>query len=265
LVFFDDYDLFGEFAGARWNSGLSLYDNLAAAIQTLASRESLSRVLEETAANILHRGLLDRSVDRRTRERALGVLPAIGPDAAAAVPNLAEIIQDDQDDLLENAVAALDAIGPAAAPAVPRLIEIATADLANARARGIACLGSIGPAAAQAVPLLVDFLLKRVPFDPDPWYVSLAAIALGDIGAVEAVPALVQVLQDTTDPGDASTIIFALARVGPDAAAARPQLEALALGQFDDVHFPMNDDIQDALYVALQSIGLQSRFDEPDS
>jgi HEAT repeat protein len=241
-----------------------LYDSLADAIQTLASRESLSRVLEETTANLLHRHLLDRSVDHRTRERALAVLSAIGSDAAAAVPDLVEIIQDDDDNLLENAVAALDAIGPAAAPAVPRLIEIATADLANARGRSIVCLGSIGPAAAPAVPLLVDVLLRRVPIDPDPWYVGLAASALGHIGAAEAVPALLRVLQETTDPDDANSVIHALARIGPDAVTARPLLEALAKGQLEDVHFPMNDDTQPALREAIRNMGLPSRFENQD-
>jgi HEAT repeat protein len=156
-------------------------------------------MFDEIALRLLE--VLERG-DGLAKDRAMKALAQIGPDAAIAVPKLIEIMSGEErlGGLSEQAVATLAAIGPAASPAVSKLIEMAETDQGNARGWCICALGSIGRAAAPAVTLLIDILFRRVLVDPDPFYIGMAASALGDIGAIEALPALLQVLQEAEDP-----------------------------------------------------------------
>jgi HEAT repeat protein len=144
----------------------------------------------------------------------LEVLAALGSDAAVTVPKLIEIMSEDEllGGLQERAVATLSKIGPKAAPAVLKLIEMAERDTANARGWCIQAFSSIGPAAAPAVPFLIDLLMGRVRIDPDPFYVPMAAHALGNIGAIEALPALLQVLRKTDDADVAHEVVEAIGK-----------------------------------------------------
>jgi HEAT repeat protein len=168
--------------------------------------------------------------DHLSKDRAMKALAQIGPDAVLAVPKLIEIMSSEErlGGLKEQAVVTLDAIGPGALAAVPKLIAMAEADQANARAWCIQALGSIGRAAAPAVPLLIDILLRRVPIDPDPFYVGIAATALGDIGAIEALPSLLRVLQEADAPDVLCRVVQAIGKFGPEASEAVPLLVALA-------------------------------------
>jgi hypothetical protein len=168
--------------------------------------------------------------DHLAQDRAMKALAQIGPDAAVAVPKLIEIMSREEPlgGLHDQAVATLSAIGPAASAAVQKLIEMAEMDRANTRGWCIRALGSIGRAAESAVPLLIDVLLRRVQFDPDPFYVGMAATALGQIGAVEALPALLQVLREAEDPHVRCEVVRAIGDLGPEAAEAEPRLVALA-------------------------------------
>jgi HEAT repeat protein len=79
------------------------------------------------------------------------VLCEIGPDAEAAVPALAKLLQNEERlDVRREAILALAAIGPAAAPAVPELT--AALDCVEGINTGVAAfaLGSIGPDAKAA-------------------------------------------------------------------------------------------------------------------
>jgi HEAT repeat protein len=76
--------------------------------------------------------------------------------------------------------------------------------------------------------LLIDTLLSRVRVDPDPFYVGMAATALGEIGAIEALPALLQVLREAEDPHVLCEVVRAIGELGPGASEAEPWLIALA-------------------------------------
>jgi len=257
LVFFDEFDSFGQCSEKRWDDSIRLYKDLADAVRCLAKRESMSRLLSETASNLLRMGFLDRDDKSDVLPRTLAVLAAFGPDAALAAPKLIEIASND--DLLgglqESAVAALAAIGPSAAQVVPILIAMAENDIANARGWCLQAFISIGPAAKAAVPLVTDILLGRVSVDPDSCYAPMAAEALGNIGAIEALPALLQVLQDTNDPLSACAAAEAIGKFGPDAAEAIPILAALGSGQVEGNRFPDDSEIRVTARQALDRIG----------
>ena len=258
LIYFDRHRSFGQFSEHSWDDGLLLYDDLADAIRCLTTREELSLLLSETASSLLRLGFLDRKVKGLDiRERTMKVLRAFGPDAAVAVPKLFEIISKDEirGGLHEDAVVTLATIGPAAAPTLPKLIEMAEHDTANARGWCLQAFESIGPAAASAVPLLIDLLRKRVSFDPDPFYVSLAADALGNIGAIDALPALLQALRETDDPSDAAALVQALGKLGPDAAEAVPSLVDLTGDDRGRNRFHESEDVRQVAREALDRIG----------
>jgi len=267
LIFFDRHDSFGQYAEEPWENGLRLYKDLAEAVRCLATRDSMSRLLSETASSLLKMGFLDRGDDGAgILSRALEVLAAFGPDAGVAVLKLIEITSND--DLLgglqEKAVATLSAIGPGAAQAVPRLIAMAENDTANARGWCLQAFGSIGPAATAAIPLIIDIMLRRVAIDPDPFYVPMAADALGNIGAIEALPALLQVLRETDDPDVAVAAVRAIGKFGPDAAEARPILTILAGGDLEANRFPKHAEIGEAAREALQRVGKSKPVDPPE-
>jgi|GEM_PF-6475890 len=265
LVFFDDRDAFGRYGSEPWKDSLVLYGNLADAVRCLATRDSMSRVLTETASLLLRLGIFERG-DSCTKSCAMHVLGAFGPDAAVAVPKLIEIMSQEArtGGLKEEAVATLSKIGPGAAEAVPKLIEMAELDTANARGWCLKAFESIGPAAASAVPMLIDLLLRRTTVDPDPFYVPMAANALGNIGAIEALPALLEVLRETDEPDVACGVVQAIGKLGPEAAEAGPSLMVLALGEPGTNRFPEDADIREAAREALHRIGKPMPIDPPD-
>ena len=256
LVFFDDRDAFGRYALEPWKDRLILYRDLAHAVCILATRDLMSCFLSETAERLLRHGFLERG-DLNTRRRALDVLASFGSEAVVAVPKLIEIMSDERPlaGLQEEAVATLSAVGPGAAQAVPKLIEMAQLDTSNSRAWCLKAFESIGPAAARAVPLLIDILLRRVSVDPDPFYVSMAADALGNIGAIEALPALLQVYKETDDPDVACAVVEAIGKLGPESAEAEQTLIGLAVGDQETNRFHEMTDLREAARVALSRIG----------
>lgn len=229
LLYFPYHGRFGEFYERR-GDGIVLYDDLAHAVRTVSAREDLGRRLAGTAADLADGDLYDRC-DSIARDRILRVLGSLGPAAAVAVPLLRRLL-DEPGSHQEQVVATLGDIGPAAAPAVPRLIAMAESDEANARGWCLRAFGEIGPEAAPAVPLVIDLLLGRAAHDPDPFYVPLAADALGSIGAAEAVPALVEALRTTDRPDAASSILAAIGEIGgPVASEAVPLVREWAEGR----------------------------------
>lgn len=256
LIFFDSHDAFGRDAPERWEDDLILYGDLADAVRCLATRDSVSRLLVETTSGLLKSRVLERG-DSLSKTRAIRILGAIGADAAAAVPQLIEIMTSDAPlgGLEETAVATLVDIGPGAAPAVPRLIEMAELDLKNARGWCLKAFESIGPAASPAVPLLIGLLRREVGVDPDPFYVPMAADALGNIGAIEALPALLETLRETGDPDIAIAVVRAIGKLGPSAGEAGPLLGALAADWPEADRFPENPDIRQCAREALHRIG----------
>lgn len=266
LAFFDDRDAFGRYAPERWEDSLILYRDLAEAVRRLATRDSLSRLFVESTSELLKLGVFERG-DFLTKRRVMRALRSFGPDAAAAVPMLIEVLASEKPlgGLEEEAVATLADIGPGAAPAVPRLIEMAELDSANARGWCLKAIESIGSAAAPAVPLLLDLLLRRASVDPDPFYVPMAADALGNIGSNEALPALLEVLRETDDPDVATAVVQAIGKLGLDAAEAEPILDLIAAGHPESARFPDSPEIREAARAALHRIGKSKPIHPPGS
>jgi HEAT repeat protein len=176
------------------------------------------------------------------RESAAGSLGEIGPEAAATVPALAKLLEDDNDRVRVAAAFALGRMGPKAASAVPALAATLTSGKWSGET--VEALGRIGPAARSAMPALIALSKKGYPgltIGEAMWLVGGRA----DL----AVPALVGALQADRAGAGPSTVIGgyreivagarmrkraadALARMGPAAKPAVPALTVALADQF---------------------------------
>lgn len=160
----------------------------------------------------------------------IGLLGHFGPEAADAVPMLAEMLQaDDSGSIGFCAAHALIKLGPAAKGAVPALNdllkneELLKSEEGNSaqRKRAIDVLGAIGPEAEAAVPVLMKIFAADASFSID---AGESLVKIGP-GAKGAVPALVAVLKD--EKAHESIINLAieiLGAIGPAAKEALPSL-----------------------------------------
>jgi len=128
------------------------------------------------------------------------VLAAIGPEAAEAVPALADKVRsEDRPDVRREAILALGAIGKASAPAVPSLIK-ALDDKETAVSMSAAfAIGQIGPGASQSVERLSAMLKSKDEFMRIISAWALAKIQPGDEQALDrSVPLLAAGLRSNT-------------------------------------------------------------------
>lgn len=129
------------------------------------------------------------------RSVAARVLGSIGPEAASAVPQLVDRLDDEF--AAHEVVVALSRIGK---PAVSRLASAVESGTPTARLHAIVTLGRIGPAAREAVPALRRARLEK----------SLADTAAQSLQAIErtspspqaAPPATVQPRPEARIPAD---------------------------------------------------------------
>lgn len=90
------------------------------------------------------------------RYRALASLQELGPDGAAAVPELKAMLGRAKDDDLAAEIAkTLGTMGPAGAAAVPELRSLLARQAMWPRYAAVDALGRMGPAAAPALPAIV--------------------------------------------------------------------------------------------------------------
>lgn len=125
--------------------------------------------------------------------RSAEELEKLGPAAAAAVPQLAMLLEIENKELKVATLKALGAIGPDAAPAVPELMVALKDPDYEVREQSALALLKIGPRAAAAVAALTARL------QDEHFYVKRAAAsALGSIGepSQPAIPALILAMQD---------------------------------------------------------------------
>ena len=105
--------------------------------------------------------------NRKVREAAAQGLYGLGPEAAEAIPDLTEALQDTDAFVRQWAATALERIahslGPAVSIAVPGLIDLLREGDYMVREWAAHALGSIGSSAEAAIPSLTEALLDDVP------------------------------------------------------------------------------------------------------
>ena len=182
--------------------------------------------------------------DRAVRYRAARALVAMGQAAAPATGALARAVSADADDQVRlEAARALAAIGPAAAAAVPALRDGLGDESPFVRFEAARALGMFGVAARDAVESLAALLTQE---GLEASTRDMAATALGEIGpdAAAAVPQLVQAMRDNSHAA-----ADALGRVGPRAADAVPALAEVVIDPKASV------DVREAAAWSLGRIG----------
>ncbi|MGP0064378.1 MAG: HEAT repeat domain-containing protein [Isosphaeraceae bacterium] len=157
---------------------------------------------------------------------AAQALNAIGPGAAAAIPELARLATSGPDESI--AAAAVHTLGGIGETAVPALIKLVHDEGWEIRIGALNALGRVGQKAAAAIPELV-----RALSDPDEEIRAAAAETLGDIGTgpdgAAAIPALLNVLSDWDKTVRVNAVV-ALGRIGPRSERVIPALGAAMTG-----------------------------------
>jgi HEAT repeat protein len=173
--------------------------------------------------------------DGEVRLRSIHALGAIGPHAADAVPALARIVTEDQEDKArEEAALALSKIAPASVAAVPFLARALDEDYVHlVRMNAAIALSKLGPLARPAVPALIRATQRRINRSTAGSFTcniqEMAALALGraTAGTPEGVSALVEALKSARTARKRRLVAQALAEVGAPAREAAPRLKAL--------------------------------------
>jgi HEAT repeat protein len=151
-------------------------------------------------------GLLADSNDS-VRRHAIGALAAIRPGPKVTIPIFVKLMQDSDAGVRMRV---MQAVADAKGAAVPALVEA----LKNDAAAYWACLilRDIGPDAVAAAPALVEKLKDRKPEIR-----REAVLALAAIGAKDAVPRIVPLLNDEVSRDSATYALAALGNIPPDA------------------------------------------------
>jgi HEAT repeat protein len=113
----------------------------------------------KSAAQLKH---MLKDGDADTQAQGAYGLSLLGPEAAEAVPALADALASPHSLVRQNAALALTRIGPASRAAVPALTQALRDTEWTVRRQAAMALGEIGPDAAPATPVL-----QRLSKDPD--------------------------------------------------------------------------------------------------
>lgn len=178
---------------------------------------------------------------RASAARALG---RIGPAAASAVEAIAGLLKDKRRTVSFSAAEALVDLGPVAKDAVPALTEALGHEFGETRYKALLALREIGSGARPAAPALAKLL-------GNPRMRDGAGAALASIGP-GAVPAL-QLALFHTDRETRKAAIVALIRIGKEASAAVPALEAMLIVDEKDAEM-----VKYAEYALLKIRGTRS-------
>ncbi|MBI2480267.1 MAG: HEAT repeat domain-containing protein [Planctomycetia bacterium] len=209
--------------------------------------------------------------DKQARVQALDGLAELRAGAAAAVPALVAALGDGDEEIVWHAARALGAVGEAAATAVPKLAALLDDDRPKVRAYAAYALGSVGKPALSAADRLIE-----LAFDKEALVRRAALRALRQIDPPQdkTLPLVIKILEQ----GEMSVILPALhslaeqgkdavprlrnalsieqaqywaclvlAEIGPDAADAVPEIQAVLKSK--------NPDVRLEALVALGEIG----------
>lgn len=170
-----------------------------------------------SAAQPLREALL-RDTDGNVRWHAAGSLAAVDPEGKIALPALIEAMKARDANVRRFAAMALGKFGPKAKEAAPLLLAGLKDSNTGARIAAAGALWQVDRNAKDAVPVLVQ-VLENDPAIAHLWATTEVA-AIGP-EAKDAVPALRKLLATSSWPYGA---VHALGNIGPDAAAAVPDL-----------------------------------------
>lgn len=209
---------------------------------SLNAIDELAKLGPEAAPAVgsLIRALGDK--DLEVRWHAARTLGAIGPDAADAVTALAKGLSDDAPSVRAYSAFALGRIGKPAESAVDKLIKNAFDEELLVRRASLRAIRRIDPPQEKTMPLVLEILEKG-----DMAVIMPALHTLAEEGK-EAVPRLRKALKYEKAQNWACIV---LAEIGPDAAAAVPELTEL-VGHKDP-------DVRMQAVLALGEIGAASK------
>jgi HEAT repeat protein len=167
--------------------------------------------------------LLRKNTEDNAAAYAASELSKLGQQAHSAAPQLLAALK--YPDVRYAAAYALGPVGADPDKAVPALLAMLKDETERERRRTLAVsLGEFGPAAASALPALREALRG----EGGGWWV--AAEAIGKIGGPDAVPALVEALQNKNEDVRGTAIQWLGKLDGADAST----IEALKKAQKDD-------------------------------
>lgn len=152
--------------------------------------------------------------DRENRSLAAITLTQIGSEAQSAIPALATALQDNDEYVRRFAAAALGKIG---VEALPALFEALQSQNATTRELAAAALGDVG---IQAIPSLIEILKEsKVEVRRS----AMSALSQIGVDAKSVLSELIDALGDK-DLAIRNSAAITLARIGPDAQSAVPAL-----------------------------------------
>jgi HEAT repeat protein len=200
-------------------------------ITQVAARVALIQITgpsEKRVSDLADLLLLRKSTEDYAARYAADELAKLGRQAHSAAPQLLAALK--HPNVRYAAARALGPVGADPDKAVPALLAMLKDEPTRAGRFAVAgALGAFGPAAASVVPILREELRADGSSEDRGW---VAAEAIGKIGGPDAVPALVEALQNKDDQVRTAAIQW-LAKLGAGDAAV---IEALKKAQKDDAH-----------------------------
>jgi HEAT repeat protein len=194
------------------------------------------------------------------RQAAAAALASIGERAALAVPQLAVGVEDADPEVRGACLSTLAAIGPDAAEALPAIIRALADPVHAVRYSASYAVGKIGPAAKVTAPLLVQNLQDQ---DPLLRFTSAWALLMVDPQRSNLASLCTEPFRWGLKYADAHVrreAAQALGSLGPDAASAVPDLEALAKDADEIVHQAANEALQKISQTKPNSRGFFERL-----
>jgi HEAT repeat protein len=158
--------------------------------------------------------------DRQVRLKAAQLLRIMGRDAKAAIPALIEAFKDPDVYVRAAAISAVGAMGPDTLPALAALREALRDEefLGVVAAAAAVTIGQLGESAKPAVPDLIALLPRRGK--EGTMLGTLASLgALKNLGpvAAEAIPAVIETLNESRDSTVRAQCLRVLVKAGPAA------------------------------------------------
>ena len=202
------------------------------------------------------------SDDATKRWRAAKALSAMGSAAKPALPDLLNALNDENASVRLHSVVAIGHVGDGSDQVIKRLIQAVGDDDSRVRVAAATSISQLAKDPSIVVPLLVKmietedplfasriietivvrgekaipFLLEALKYERSAYWACLAIEEMGEI-ASPTVPALVDLLDRRPDDSLKLQALLAIAKIGPTAVAASPQvLSALSSDSSDLVH-----------------------------